>query len=232
MRLFSKFLSFCCVASLAHAGSIQTLTYETSLEGKSSETNWTVEETKQKIEVNGQNKVGDVKIEYSPSFALEHYLEVKDNQTALDIFKEGCELLVKGKESLKKLKLKQLPWVQEFKFGFQPFLQNAEKEFSFCIVYAKDHSLHDMIATKEKIETLQIGSDSYEAQKLKITLRGFKKKFWKAEAWFDVKTHLLLKYKANEGPGTPITEVTLIKRSQDPSLGTQHVFLSTSSEEK
>ena len=106
--------------------------------------------------------------------------------------------------------LGKLPWIQEFKFGFQPFLKSQDKELPFTIVYSKDTTLHDMIATKEKIEKVTVGSKTYETQKLKITLQGFKKRFWKAEAWFDLETNLMVKYTSNEGPGTPSIEVTLL----------------------
>ena len=66
-----------------------------------------------------------------------------------------------------------------------------------------------MIATKDYVEDLSINGKSYKAQKLKITLQGFKKRFWKAEVWYDLQTLELLRYKANEGPGTPITEINL-----------------------
>jgi len=49
----------------------------------------------------------------------------------------------------------------------------------------------------------------YRAQKVKVTLDGFYKKFWKAELWYDTKSHNLLYYKANEGPSTPYTILTI-----------------------
>ena len=41
-------------------------------------------------------------------------------------------------------------------------------------------------------------------------LQGQEKRFWKAEAWFDVKTKLMVQYRSNEGPRTPMTEVILL----------------------
>jgi hypothetical protein len=70
-----------------------------------------------------------------------------------------------------------------------------------------------MIATKLDVEDLTINGKIYNAQKLKITLQGFKKRFWKAEVWYDTATHLMLRYKANEGPGTPITDTIFLRAS-------------------
>ena len=51
---------------------------------------------------------------------------------------------------------------------------------------------------------------TFDARKLKITLTGFfKSMFWKAQLWYDIKTNVLVKYKANEGPDTPTTKVTI-----------------------
>lgn len=219
MRLFFLLMPLCLCFSSAQAFENHILTYKTSVEGVETKTDWLVEQPSEKIEINGQNKGSDIKVEYSPSFSLLHYTEIQDGQNLFDIIKEGNQLLVKSKTSaLKKLKLGTLPWIQEFKFGLQPFLSSAKNEFAFCIVYAKDHSLHDMVATKEKEEILTIEGQHYETQKLKITLKGFKSRFWKAEAWFDKKTHFLVKYKANEGPRTPYTEVILSEKKIKESL--------------
>jgi hypothetical protein len=195
---------------------MQTLVYNTSSEGTKTPTEWSIAVEEQKVEIHGQNKNSNLQLEYSPLFTLQRYLEEhkQDKTKLLEVVRKENNLFVsQNKNATKILKLPNIPWIQEFKFGFKPFLeQTNQKEYSFCIVYAKDISLHEMIATKEKIEPLEVEGKSYEAQKLKITLKGFKKKFWKAEAWFDTKTHLLLKYKANEGPATPITEVTLLKQ--------------------
>ena len=60
-------------------------------------------------------------------------------------------------------------------------------------------------------ETVEVAGTKYNAQKVKVTLTGFKKNFWKAQLWFDKESHLLIRYRANEAPGTPYTETTLIE---------------------
>ena len=188
----------------------QTITYQSSLEGTHTQTKWTLAETLKQVEILGQNRGNEIQLKYSPAFDLVHYFEKDVKKPVFEIQKEGNVLSVKNNAKSKTLKLGNLPWIQEFKFGFQPFLKSKDKELPFTIVYSKDTTLHDMIATKEKIEKVTVGSKTYETQKLKITLQGFKKRFWKAEAWFDLETNLMVKYTSNEGPGTPSIEVTLL----------------------
>ncbi len=103
--------------------------------------------------------------------------------------------------------------MQEFVFGFKDFLVSNDREYKFEILNPQDLDMHDMIAIKEYVEELKIDNATYVAQKVKITLQGFKRRFWRAEAWYDTKTQRLLRYKANEGPGTPITETLFIGNS-------------------
>jgi hypothetical protein len=158
----------------------------------------------------GKNRGNDIQLKYSPSFSLLHYIETGASVKSFEVVRDGALLIINNQSKTKTLKIGNLPWVQEFKFGFKPFLQNSDREFVFGIVYNKDNTLQEMVATKEKMETIVVNNQTYETQKLKITLTGFKKRFWKAEAWFDVKTQLMVQYRANEGPRTPVTEVTLM----------------------
>lgn len=188
----------------------QKMIYQSATEGIETKTEWVIDQEKQPIGIVGKNRGHDIELKYSPSFSLMHYLETESTNKAFEIVREGSKLIVNNQSKTKTLKLGNLPWIQEFKFGFKPFLQSPDRECVFGIVYSKDNSLQEMIATKEKIETLTVNNQSYEAQKLKITLTGFKKRFWKAEAWFDTKTQLMVQYRSNEGPRTPMTEVTLL----------------------
>ncbi len=186
-------------------------TYLSILNGEKTNTQWTLHEDANKIEVSGQNRGNDVKLKYSQAFDLHYFIEKEPKDQLFEIQREGTNLSVKNQEKVKVLSIGNTPWIQEFKFGFKPFLTSKKQEISFVIVYKKDTTIHDMTATKEKIERIIINEKPYETQKLKITLKGFKKRFWKAEAWFDLETKLLVKYRSNEGPGTPYVEVTLIK---------------------
>jgi hypothetical protein len=156
-------------------------------------------------------------LECSSSYSFLSFTEKVDQDREFKVSREGSTLKVqfkeKGKEKTKNYDIGQTPWIQEFKFGFQPFLSSNQKEYKFYIINPKDLGLHGMVATKEQVEELTIEGKKYLTQKLKVTLQGFKKKFWRAEVWFDQETQMMVKYKANEGPGTPTTEITLLPKA-------------------
>ena len=72
-----------------------------------------------------------------------------------------------------------------------------------------------MQASKEGTERVKFNEKcgKREVLKVKISLTGFKKIFWKAELWFDQETGDLLKYRANEGPNTPTSTITLFSKT-------------------
>jgi hypothetical protein len=189
----------------------QLYTYQGVLSGVKTITKWIVKDSENKVDISGQNRGNEVKLEYTPTFNLQQFIEKEPDAAPFEVKREGEKLFVKNHDTEKPLNVGSQPWIQEFKFGFIPFLKSTDKTIDFAIVYRKDTSLHEMIASKEEVEKIQVNGKEYEAQKLKITLRGFKKRFWKAEVWYDTKKHLLIKYKSNEGPGTPYTEVTLLE---------------------
>ena len=92
------------------------------------------------------------------------------------------------------------------------FLKGKNRNISFHLVSPKDFDIHELVATKELDEVLEIGEKKYHTQRIKITLTGFKRSFWKAQAWFDKESHLLVRYRSNEGPGTPHTETTISEK--------------------
>lgn len=192
----------------------QEMIYQALTQGSTTEANWKIENRGDKIVVSGQNKGRDVFIECSSSYSFLSFFEKIDGRREFTVSRSGPTLNVyfkeQNKEKHKVYDIGETPWIQEFKFGFQPFLSSNDKEYKFCIVNPKDLGLHSMVATKEQEEVLSIDGQTFSTQKLKVTLQGFKKKFWKAEVWFDKETRMMLKYKANEGPGTPMTEITLL----------------------
>lgn len=106
-------------------------------------------------------------------------------------------------------------WVQEFDFSFKPFILSETTEFKFSIVHPKKLNLHEMIATKQGFDQVEINEKVFKAQKVKVTLRGFKKMFWHADLWYEQGTGDLLMYKANEGPNTPTSVITLFAKQFD-----------------
>lgn len=212
-RYFFAFLLGCC-ACLAE----QKVVYESTSVGKSTKTEWRIEREKEGVWLKGTGSNKGEIIEYLDNYVLTSYAEKLSASRELTVTKEGTSLVIKGKdkgkEKLKSFKLGKKPWIQNFKFGFRPFLTDSKKELHFYIVNPKDFDVYEMVATKEEQGEVEILGTSCKTQKMKITLAGFKKKFWKAEAWFDQNTFLLVKYRANEGPGTPYTETILVEGNE------------------
>ncbi|MBM3197685.1 MAG: hypothetical protein FJZ58_00320 [Chlamydiae bacterium] len=209
--MFRKFF-ICFFVSRVFAG--QTIAYESTTAGESTPSEWVLQDVEGKIQVTGNAKGTDVEMSYSPSYALLQYKEKTNTAKELLVVKEGAYLFItnrdKGKEKILSHKVSDTPWVQDFKFGLQPFLMSDAKKYAFCIVHPEKLDVHEMVAQKDMEEVLEVGGKTYFTQKVKISLKGFKKKFWTGYVWFDTTTHLMVKYRANKGPGTPYTEMLLV----------------------
>ncbi|MCX6991123.1 MAG: hypothetical protein NTX49_08700 [Chlamydiae bacterium] len=216
----SLFYYVCCAALLTSPlFSENTLEYTSATNGKNVSTDWSVKSEPDHLAITGKTSDGSTaELQTSNSYQLEIFKQ-NDPIKGYDLIasRKGNTLtitgLVKQDRKTKVYDIGGTPWVQEFAFGFRDFLKKKETEYKFEILHPKDFDIHDMIATKEYVEDLTINGKAYKAQKLKITLQGFKKRFWKAEVWYDLETLQLLRYKANEGPGTPVTETILIGSS-------------------
>jgi hypothetical protein len=196
----------------------QKIVYQSVTSGEKTQAEWQVKDQgENQVHISGVSKGSDIEMECLKGYLLQSYSEKTGSSRLLSIAKEEQVLIVNflenGKQKLKSYKIGKTPWVQEFKFGFQSFLQAEQKTYNFYILNPKDLALHEMVATKDGEETLSLEGKSYDTQKIKITLTGFKKKFWKAYAWFDKQSLWMVKYRANEGPGTPYTEITLVKEN-------------------
>ncbi len=213
MRL-TKILCVFSLACSAAGFSDGKMVYDSCTAGVSTKTDWTIVSKEDKVFLDGKNARSDIKIECSPTYSLLRYFEKTGSIRELDIRKEGPTLLIKskdkGKERTKSYKIGDTPWVQEFKFGFREFLKGNLTEYSFYIVNPKDLDVHEMIATKEGVEQIDVRGTKYTARKIKVTLKGFKKRFWKAYVWFDQGPLHMVRYLANEGPGTAYTETDLV----------------------
>jgi len=214
MRLGASILGFAVLFSV-HLQAERQILYETVTKGESIKTVWNLEKTENKMQIKGLKKGKDVNMECSADFRLESYEEKTSESKFFSIAKLGPCLIVKntdkGKERTLSHKIGKMPWIQDFTFGFQDFVRSEKKSCEFCIVYPKDLALHEMIATKEGEEEVKIGEKKYKVQRVKITLTGFKKQFWKANALFDKETGILVQYRANEGPRTPYIETSLLQ---------------------
>ena len=108
--------------------------------------------------------------------------------------------------------LGQKLWLQDFNFALKPFVESAKTTLKFNIINPDDFSLVEMIASKIDTGKLTIDGKEYQAQKINLTLPGFKSMFWSAEMWYDLQEKNMLMFKANEGPGTPLTTIIFVDK--------------------
>lgn len=199
--------------SITDVFSKKTFVYKNVTGNKETITTYLLKKGKDNFLVTKTSDIGITNIVYSLKYALKemHVQSAKeDSNYKYTIDKRKLTLI--GKARGRKIKRQyQLPdrWIQDFTFGLRPFLNSKRQKYSFVILNPNDFTTNELIASKEGIEKIKINNSTYNAQRVNITLSGFKSMFWKADVWYDLHTFDLLKYRANEGPGTPISTMFL-----------------------
>ncbi|NNM43854.1 MAG: hypothetical protein HKM07_05880 [Chlamydiae bacterium] len=191
--------------------------YNEDVEGYELQTKWLVEVSQKGLEIEGFNTIAKTFIACASDYALEKFIyKTNTGNFQYVLQRDGDTLHVEGnpegKKKVKSHEIGETPWLQEFGFGLRSFLESDEKNYKFCIVNPKDLGVVKMLAMKKKIETITVNDKEFKAQRIYVTLQGWKKAFWKADVWYDAESHDLLLYKANQGPNTPFTIVTLLSK--------------------
>ena len=197
--------------------------YQREIKGKNSKTTWTVEEKGQKLHIQGLSDSGKtVVITALPLNTKSFSYQSKKEKNAYQIDRNGPFLCAKRTENghtmQKKFNIGNDFWIQEFDFSMRAFILSKADSLKFYTVHPTRLSLHHMVATKSsKVEKVVIRDHSYETVQVRVTLIGIKKMLWKAELWFDLKTGDLLRYRANEGPNTPTSVISLFSKTKHKS---------------
>lgn len=190
-----------------------TLVFDKDVAGKKTEVSWQIMDKGKELEILGSNDGKITEIFCDLAFHFSKYIAKTKGNEQFSVDREGDTLIVTKQtgENTKQQNydIGKKNWVQDFSFGLRPFFMSSATEHKFEIINPKDLVMRTMVATKEEIEMKVFNGVEYRAQKVKVTLDGYYRKFWKAELWFDTKTHNLLYYKANEGPSTPYTILTI-----------------------
>lgn len=190
------------------------LVFDKDVSGKKTEIDWIVEPKSKLIEILGKTTGENTEIICDESYKFLEYVsfQLSQNQT-FTVKRSGSTLTATKTGSSgsqeKTYDIGSKSWVQDFSFGLKFFFLSSDSEIKFEIINPKDLIMRTMVATKEEIEYKTFNNKEYRARKVKVTLDGYYRKFWKAELWYDTKTSNLLYYKANEGPSTPYTILTL-----------------------
>ncbi|MGE0199103.1 MAG: hypothetical protein AB7N99_00120 [Simkaniaceae bacterium] len=198
-----------------------TYIYTKDVDGYASKSQWIIEEKEGVWHMNGESPGGKTLVIASPTQinTQSFTYQSKNEPHQYAIHREGNTLLItqeiNGKKLEKSLSLEGDTWVQEFDFSFKPFILANHSDFKFSIVHPQKLSLHQMVASKQGLDQIDIDGKIFTALKVKVTLRGFKKMFWHADLWFEQDSGDLLRYKANDGPNTPTSIITLFSKHLD-----------------
>lgn len=190
------------------------LIFDKEVAGKKSQITWLIEEKNKLIEIIGDADNKKTEILCDLEFFIEKYVSLHESQSDIfSVIKTDNTLTVEkasgSSKTQKQYNIAGKNWVQDFSFGLRPFFVSNQSQYKFEIINPKDLVMRTMIATKEEIDMKTFNNVQYRARRVRVTLDGFYKKFWKADLWYDTKTFNLLYYKANEGPSTPYTILTL-----------------------
>ncbi len=198
-----------------------TYTYEKWEKNKKTPMTWEIKEQKGHIFLTCHEDIGVTTLETLANFKnIQNYsFESANKKSKYSITLTGKKLFLektnRGKTQKSEFNL-STPWIQQFGFGLMPFVKSSQKKIKFALINADKPDLVDMVAQKNEIVPLKIKDKEYKAQKIAVSLTGFKSMFWKAEMWFEKDSGDLLKYVADSGPSTPVT--TLLFISKEKSL--------------
>lgn len=161
------------------------------------------------------------KEKYSLTYSLSYQLEKisfssKANDDHYDVSSDGSTLTYDGKinreQKNKSFSIQGKLWIQNFPFGLIPFASSSQTSRTFFVLNTKELVLYQMRAKKMGVSTLTLGDKPYKVEKIEVRLPGFKSLFWKAELWFDVESHQMIRYQTNEGPNTPTTTLEFVSK--------------------
>ena len=190
----------------------EEIVYKSEREKKVTHSTWKIDKKKPIIAIVGTDGKETTKIECTSNKGFLSYTEFKDDEETLKISRENDRLIAEKQEHRKEYHIGNTPWIQDFAFGLWSFLESADTSYKFCIVNPYKLDMHKMVATKHEVKTVTVNGTEYDIRIVNVTLQGFQKNMWKAELWYNVKSNDLIRYKANEGPFTPITITSLVSK--------------------
>jgi hypothetical protein len=148
---------------------------------------------------------------YDAHGLLQELSEEKKGET-LHIARQSDQITITatrhGETKTKTHKGVKEPWIQELYFGLKTFTLSRQPKLKYVSINPDDLSLVPMVLTRKEVETI----DGHRAQKLHMTVDGWKSRFWEAWSWTDPETGLLIQKKGNRGPLTP-TIITKIQKN-------------------
>lgn len=122
-----------------------------------------------------------------------------------------------GKPVEKTVEIDEDVWYNKLDHGLSAFAVSDQEKLSFWVLkLLSDMDPIKMTAEKEGTERIQMGEQTYDAVKVKLTLNHFiLSKLWSARCWYRASDGLFLRYEgANGRPGTPVTIIELQEKTK------------------
>lgn len=211
-KLLLGTLVYCGYCTFAHSQEVYT--YQKTTGSNQITTTYELDSGPEGFTINEETKTQTITITTTPTHEVTSFkYKAKNGGDFYNFtFNKGvlcAEGVVKGQKQSATYNLGSTLWIQEFEFGMRGFLKSNKPSIYFDILHPKNFKLYKMVAKKQKTEKIKINNIEHNAISVLVTLQGFKSMFWKGYLWYDAKTHDMLMYKANEGPHTPTTVITL-----------------------
>ena len=144
----------------------------------------------------------------------------KADQTRVKASLEGNRVTLKGIHDGKRINeifdLDDYPWIQAFPLnpGLENWLTGEEEEITFWVIgtaSSADMDINRFTAEKKDKEKIMIMGSMLEAQRVNITLAGWRSMFWDGDFYFRVSDGRIIKYDGGGPPGEPSSVTHLVK---------------------
>ena len=134
--------------------------------------------------------------------------------------REGCKIKLdvktSGESTAHEFEVGDQLWFQSINYSLEIFAASDQEEIRFVTILPKKHELYGMKAEKKGLESIRINNEEVSALRVRVRLTGWRSGMWKCDYWFDANDKKYIAYKGRNGPpGTPVTYIDLLKRSED-----------------
>lgn len=130
-----------------------------------------------------------------------------ERETDVKAYRQENVIYLKGSDKDGKIDEKfdidSRPWHEFFPLDLEQFAISHEKEMEFWAIgtfgpgYMK---ITDFIAKRKETDTIEFGSDTVEAVRIQVHMKGWKSIFWKGNYWFRKSDGRYLWYENDEEP--------------------------------
>jgi hypothetical protein len=137
-------------------------------------------------------------------------VDVKAVRRNNKIFVTGTK---KGKPVNVTLAIDDRPWIQQFPFGFEKFITSDEKQLEYWAISPSDFRSGTFVVVKTARETVTALGREEKTWKVRVSLAGFLSGFWGINYWLCSANGRWVRFRGDDGPGTPALAIDLVEHS-------------------